>query len=343
MLKHLDEHWHEASDHVHWNESFYFNCFDSKKRWACAVRIGATPNAGEKDGFICLYLPDDTTGFVRTSQPLGDRADIATGNLEFRCREPFDVWEVRYDGPIHHFLERASHENVRRTLSKDTATRRLRLDLEFRAKHEPFDYDKRRVSLRPLRDLVRSTGSRGLPRRLRGALRTLRALPSMMGAHHYEQSGVVRGTIAIDESPVPVEGLGQRDHSWGVRDMRVPTNWRWMSCQFGDDLCFNAIQVDVLAMRLQSGFVRHDGVTEALEGWHYDPTYSSSRFWPDEVQLLLKAKSGREFSLSAEVVTPLPVVAETENDPVLVTAARAKYRWGEQSADGMVEFMEQLR
>ena len=99
--------------------------------------------------FICLYLPDDTTGFVRTSQPLGDRADIATGNLEFRCREPFDVWEVRYDGPIHHFLERASHENVRRTLSKDTATRRLRLDLEFRAKHEPFDYDKRRVSLRP--------------------------------------------------------------------------------------------------------------------------------------------------------------------------------------------------
>ena len=60
--------------------------------------------------------------------------------------------------------------------------------------------------------------------------------------------------------------------------------------RFGDDLCFNAIQVDVLAMRLQSGFVRHDGVTEALEGWHYDPTYSSSRFWPDEVQLLLKGE-----------------------------------------------------
>jgi len=36
------------------------------------------------------------------------------------------------------------------------------------------------------------------------------------------------------------------------------------------------------------------------------------------------------------------VIARTEGDDVLVTAARAKYHWGGQTADGMVEFMEQL-
>lgn len=342
MLKRSDEHWHEATGHPHWNESFYFNFFDSEKRWACATRVGATPNADEEDGFICLYLPDQTTGFVRTSQSLSNRTRIAAEQIEFRCRTPLEVWEIRYDGPIHHFAEVASDDNVRRTLSKDAPSKHLVLDLEFQAKHEPFDYDKRSVGMRPVGDVIRSLGSGNFFGKLRSTLRTVRTLPSMMEAHHYEQSGVIHGTVSIDGEAVSLEGLGQRDHSWGVRDMRAPANWRWMSCQFGDNLCFNATQVDVLGMRVQGGFVLHDGVVEVLESWHYDATHRSSRFWPDEVQLVLNAKSGQEFALSAEVVTPLPVVAETQDDPVLVTAARARYRWGERTADGMVEFMEQL-
>ncbi|HET6414644.1 MAG TPA: hypothetical protein VFG22_00010, partial [Polyangiales bacterium] len=63
---------------------------------------------------------------------------------------------------------------------------------------------------------------------------------------------------------------------------------------------------------------------------------------PDAVGLVLTAKSGYQFALEAEVVTPLPVIAKTEREDVLVTAARAKYFWGERVAQGMVEFMEQL-
>lgn len=343
MLERTDEHWHEPTDHAHWNESFYFNFFDAEKGWACAVRIGATPNAREQDGFICLYLPDQTTGFVRTTQQLGDRTEIVAGELEFRCRTPFEAWEVRYDGPIHHFVEAASDNDVRRTLLSEGPTKRLRLNLEFQAGHPPVDYDKRRVVMRPLADLFRGLGGGHRFRKLRNAFRTLRALPSMMGAHHYEHSGVIHGTVSVDGETVALEGVGQRDHSWGVRDMRAPANWRWMSCQFGDDLSFNATQVDVLGLRVQGGFVLHDGITEVLESWHYDATRGSSRFWPDEVQLVLRTMSGVEFVVAAKVTTPLPVVAETEDDPVLVTAARARYRWGERTADGMVEFMEQLR
>jgi hypothetical protein len=67
-----------------------------------------------------------------------------------------------------------------------------------------------------------------------------------------------------------------------------------------------------------------------------------SSFWPDTIDVVLTAKSGYQFAIEAEVVTPLPVIATTEGDDVLVTAARAKYHWGGQTADGMVEFMEQL-
>jgi hypothetical protein len=101
--------------------------------------------------------------------------------------------------------------------------------------------------------------------------------------------------------------------------------------------------VDVLGMRVQGGFVLHDGVTEALESWRYGTTHATSSFWPDTVQAVLTTKSGYQVALDAEVATPLPVIARTEDEDVLVTAARARYHWGDRTADGMVEFMEQLR
>ncbi len=344
MLEPTDEHWHPPTKQRHWNESFYFNFFDTDGGWACATRVGATPSAGGQDGFICLYLPDHTTGFVRTSQSLDeDRSRIAAGGIELRCVEPFRTWQIAYEGPIHHFNEPASNEDLRRTLDREAPTRLLKLELEVTSLHVALDYDKRSIRMRPMGDLVRSAGSGNAFHALRRAFRALVALPAMMDAHHYEQSGTVRGTVTLDGKPTAIRGLGERDHSWGVRDMRAPANWRWLSCQFGEDLCFNATQVDVLGMRVQGGFVLHDGVTEALESWRYATTHATSSFWPDTVEVVLTTKSGYQVALDAEVVTPLPVVARTEDEDVLVTAARASYRWGDRTADGMVEFMEQLR
>lgn len=344
MLESADEHWHPPSEQAHWNESFYFNCFDVRSGWACATRVGVTPSQNERDGFVCLYLPDQSTGFVRTWQRLDEEGSrVASGGIELVCVAPFRTWQIHYDGPIHHFPEPATNDDLRRTLDASAASRHLRLDLEVHALHAPFDYDKRSVRLRPVGELLQASASDAPLRSLGRTLRTLRALPAMMQAKHYEQAGQVRGTVTLDGKSCAFRGFGQRDHSWGVRDMRAPASWRWLSCQFGEDLCFNATQVDVLGMRVQGGFVVHDGVSEALRAWRYEATHTTSQLWPDSLGVVLTAKSGYQLALGAEVVTPLPVIASTKNDDVLVTAARAKYRWGDRTADGMVEFMEQLR
>ena len=344
MLERSDEHWHQPTKHSHWNESFYFNFFDLDSGWAGATRVGVTPNKGVQDGFVCLYLPDGTTAFIRTSQPVDpDRSRIASGGIEVRCVEPLHTWQVQYNGPIHHFASQATSDDIRRTLDSSAPTKHLQLELEFASLHAPFDYDQRTVQRRPMRDLLRAATAKNPLRTLQRTFRTLGALPAMMKANHYEQSGTARGTVTVDGEATAVAGFGQRDHSWGVRDMRAPANWRWLSCQFGNDLCFNATQVDVLGMRVQGGFVLYGGVTEALEGWRYEASHRSSAFWPDTLDVVLTAKSGAQFALQVEVTTPLPVIAKTEEDDVLVTAARAKYRWGSRAAIGMVEFMEQLR
>jgi hypothetical protein len=58
---------------------------------------------------------------------------------------------------------------------------------------------------------------------------------------------------------------------------------------------------------------------------------------------VLTVKSGHQFTIEAEIVSPLPVIARTDDQDVLVSAARAKYHWGNRSADGMVEYMERPR
>jgi hypothetical protein len=343
MLAPADEHWHPPTTHTHWNESFYFNVFDADTGWACAVRVGATPNAGAQDGFVCLYLPDSTTGFIRASEPFeGNSSRIAARGIEVRCLDPLRKWQVRYDGPIHRFGVRATDDDIRRTLDANAPTQHLQLEFQLDSLHPPVDYDKRTVRGRPFRELFHATHARHPLRSLKRTLRTLGALPAMMKANHYEQSGKARGTLALDGNATEIAGFGQRDHSWGVRDMRAPANWRWLSCQFGAELCFNATQVDVLGMRVQGGFVLYGGVTEALESWRYEAKHSSS-YWPDTLDVVLTAKSGAQFALEVEVTTPLPVIATTEDEDVLVTAARANYRWGSRTAVGMVEFMEQLR
>lgn len=343
MWEAADEHWHQPSDHAHWNESFYFNVFDADTGWACAARVGATPNAGEQDGFICLYLPDDTTGFIRTSEALDDdHSRIAAGGLELLCLEPFRAWQIRYDGPIHRFEEPAKLDALRRTLDPDAPSKHLTLDLEARSLHAPFDYRKRSLRMRPLRDMLGGAGPRSPWQRARRTLRTLRTLPAMTRAHHYEQPVTIRGSLGIDGEATSIVGLGQRDHSWGVRDMRAPARWRWLSCSFGEDFGFNATQVDVLGMRVLAGFVLHDGAAERLRSWQYDAQHGTSAYWPDVLSVTLVTESGRRFALEAEVVTPLPVIAQTQGEEAVVTASRATFRSGDRTAVGMVELMEQL-
>ena len=342
MLEPTDEHWHASTKQAHWNESFYFNAFDTAAGWGCAVRVGASPNACTRDGFVCLFLPDHTTGFIRTSQQLtGDESRIVAGGIEPVCAEPFERWRITYDGPIHHYSRAASSSDILCTLTS-APEKHLVLELELEALSTVVDYEDRSVRMRPVSELVRF-GKRGNTlRTIQRTLRALGALPAMMGAQHYEQSMSMRGTLTVDGERHTIAGYGQRDHSWGVRDMGVPASWRWVSCQFGDDLCFNATQVDLLGMRVQSGFVYAAGETEAIDRWGYDATHDTSPYWPDSMEVRLETKSGREITLAAKVTTPLPVIAEPDRADVLVTAARAEYRWKGRTADGVVEFMERL-
>ncbi len=341
-----DESTHLSGSHEYWNESFYFNFFDSKQQWSGFSRIGFSPNQGYADGFICLYFPDGSSGFIRNWEASTDpkTKKSAVGAMQHICHEPFKKWQLLYQGPIYHFREPESMANFGRSMLADVPQKQLNLDITFVPLHPPFDFhDSMRKRLIPWQELSKKFHPKYLTKHLGSLFRKLRLAPTMSGANHYEQAGQIEGSITVDDEVFKIKGYGQRDHSWGVRDMRVPSNWRWLSCQFGDTLCFNAIQVDVLALRVSGGYVYHEGQLDVVIDWLCEPHYEDGKHWPDHVAVSIKTRSGKQLHLHAKAITNIPVLAPVEGDVTLVTASRGLYEWQGKKAYGIIEFMEQLK
>jgi hypothetical protein len=320
------------------------NVFDPERNLGVVSRIAFSPNRGFADGFVFLYLPDGTAGFIRTWERCPDhRGHNSVGPIEHVCVEPFRQWRLRYRGPLYHFEEPARMGDFMQSMLTDIPRKEIEVDLRFEAIHEVFDFhaSMKREWLSGA-ELLAKLRPRYFFSHLGPALRKLALLRTMSGAQHYEHAGRVEGEVRIGGETHDLKGFGQRDHSWGVRDMRVPTNWRWFSGQFGNELCFNAIKVEVLGLRASGGYVYHDGTVEALASWSYEAEMAAPRQGPKRVSLTLVCGSGKRFELTGTALTNIPVIALTGGDAAVVNEAHTRFVCGERSGHGVSEFMEQL-
>jgi len=218
----------------------------------------------------------------------------------------------------------------------------VKLDLSFESLHDPFDFHAtiQKRLLGPEKMLPKFAPGH-LFRNFALGVRNARSLPAMSGAHHYEQAVVVSGTVTIDGKVHPVSGMGQRDHSWGVRDMRVPTNWRWFSCQFGQELCFNATRVEVLGIEAVGGYAYLEGKAHGLRDWTVETKMHPGGDWADRVDLKLTLDNGTVVPVGADLITNIPVLIETEGQATVVNEGLARFSWNGRRALGISEFMGQ--
>jgi len=302
-----DEKTHPAGAQKYWNESFYFNFFDTEGNWGGATRIGFSPNQGFADGMVFLYFPNG------------------------------------YKGPIYYFEDPAVMGDLARAMLVDLPRKEIELDLEFRAIHEVFDFhESMKRELISGRELIKKLRPDNLLNDAGLGLWKLARLPRMSRARHYEHAGRIEGRIRVDGQAHGLKGFGQRDHSWGVRDMRVLTNWRWFSGQFGDELCFNAIKAQALAFRASGGYVFHRGKAEALKNWSFEAELDESGRWARKVSLLLVTQSDKRFNIRGTAMANIPVRVNTGGCVTVVNEARSRFSWDGNTGYGISEFMGQL-
>jgi len=251
---------HQPFAHDDSGESYYFNGFDSSRNIGFAIRVGLKPNLQQADSFICLFLPDGQTGFLRqhvTWVPPTDfnaLPDIEVGGVRIRCLQPNRQWSVDFNGDIHIYPPHATEQDLFRVLdSPGQNLQSVSLSASFEACSQAVDFESvREKSMQPAAKLLRSILSSFNARSLRHFALAIRSLKMMMQGGHCEQPMLFKAQLQF-QGNTELQGMAHRDHSWGVRDARCIRNWKWLSCVFDKDYAVNITQVELLGLRVTAG------------------------------------------------------------------------------------------
>jgi hypothetical protein len=83
----------------------------------------------------------------------------------------------------------------------------------------------------------------------------------------YEIPCTVTGSVKVDDEVLPLDGPGQRDHSWGVRDW-WSFGWCWSSGHLDDGTHTHLTDVRIPGMELAPGYVQRGGELQPVVHGH---------------------------------------------------------------------------
>ncbi len=226
-----DEGWHDAGPERLWNESWYFDFFDPAGALGGYVRIGRYPNLGVVWYWACLVGEGRPLVTVLAHDLAAPRRD---GSLELRgdglwadhnCETPWDHWSlgleafgVGLDDPAEVYSPEPRGDRVG-----------LAFDLEWET--DPGD---------------------------RGPDAQASVFRYPAGLDRYEVPCRVHGEILVGPDTIELDGWGQRDHSWGVRDW-WGNGWVWNAGRLDDGTRFHGVEARITGVTWSIGYVGDAG------------------------------------------------------------------------------------
>lgn len=198
-----DEARHEPTDEELWSESWYLDFVDERLGVAGYVRLGLYPGLGRAWYWACIVGPGRPLVTVIDHEVPLPRA----GTHEIRTE---GLWaDYTVETPLDHVTVGVEAFAV--------------------AVDDPADtYGDLRGERVPLgMDLEWETDGAGY------------AYP---GVSRYEVPCQVHGEVLVGDESFTIDGWGQRDHSWGVRDW-WSYGWSWTAGRLGDGTRFHGVDV----------------------------------------------------------------------------------------------------
>jgi hypothetical protein len=210
-----DENRHTPDDEDLWNESYYCDFVRDDGTMGGWLRLGLYPNrqlawwtawivwpgppggAGDQPG-VCSAdysapVPPDDTLVSETGSAGSGGSGSNEQRIEIDLRRPLEEFRLAVSAPAH-FIDPPEQVYAHLQGEQSGVPAQLDLDLTWTTDGVPYHYD----------------------------LTT-----------RYEIPCLVNGTVTIDGEAFSVDGQGQRDHSWGVRDWWA-FGWCWCSVRLDD-------------------------------------------------------------------------------------------------------------
>jgi len=291
---------HPFGKHISWSEVFYFNFYDRDEDICAFMRIGLKPNTAEKSMFCYIMMPDRSVLGSRDQEHFSNN-DLKVNGLTFERVRPEKEWRVKYSGAM------------KRTHGASSGIVDTSLDLTYLALNKTFDY--------------RECGLWD------------KEFAPQMAADHTEQFGKIQGTLRTGDTELQLNGLGEKDHAWGVKDWTAPTTWIWLSCQFSESFAFNLTKLmerDVA----DGGFIHADGenrpITKALVN-----TECEANGAPKKLRIWFWEKNREVHQVEGVVLryVKIPFTDTMERTLPVMYACLVRYRKGDVHGYGIAEYL----
>jgi hypothetical protein len=292
---------HEFGDHAEWNESFYFNFYDRSKDVCGFMRIGLKPNKNEKSVFCFFMLPDGSIVGLKGGLPYTG-PDLTVNGLTFTRIEPEKRWKLTFDG-------------LMAKMANPPAPVKASFSLDFTALNDIFDY---RACVSGHKEEISKS----------------------VASEHLEQFGRVKGVLKVEDKEYTIDGLGERDHSWGIREWTAPKMWIWLTCQFSETAALNVTKLAVEQGEVDAGFIHLDGKSMPLDAAHIDTTFAPGG-GPVSFKMKLKDMSGKSHTVEAEIIKQavLPFEGPDKKSLAIMYETLARYRMDGKVGYGIAEYL----
>lgn len=211
------------------NDSSYFNGIDTSGSFFLSRMSFRTDRTNEH--WLEFYHPE--LGLLRRLSSLGEEGDgFNQGALSFICLSPAKQWSIQFEG----------------TMQSDAGTHQVVINMKFEAKTPLIDFQHAMIPENTAEQIAKEKWSRSF-------FQKLKEIKKM----HFEQGGVLSGTISVDGKEQHYQFRSMRDHSWGLRKWSEWDRHIWICGMLDNGDCINISMIKYNYLgQLAAGFYIKD-------------------------------------------------------------------------------------
>jgi hypothetical protein len=314
-----DDLMHPLGPEQNFNESAYYNFFDTKKSLGGWFRIGNRANEGNAERTVCLYLPDGRVLFSFGRPAITSNDAFDAGGLRFEVLEMTDRHRTTFDGNVVELREPRQMADPKAAF-QNNPKKRVAFDLEHVAVGPLYGH---KAEEKPGED-----ASQGFARA------------------HFEQHMKVTGSLTIDGEVQRIEGFGLRDHSWGPRFWQAIHSYEWLTLNFGEGLgaMISCVQRDAEGKETSRGGVIVRGMEmERIVDAQITAEYEDNGLYHKSLTAKIKTEKGVEHTITGTVKSFIPLRNRRENLETFIGEGMTEWRLGDQVGYGLSEFLRQKK
>ena len=218
------------SNHKEWNESYYLCFADTKNNLRGMSRMGFKPNKPEGMTFLFFFLPDGSAaGYHATEEVESYSNPFSVESVTHECIESEKVWHYSFNGNMVVVENPEDFPKVREYPELISDFIEVKMDINFKPLNDVYEYSEHMT--KESLELGRKAGDK-----------------------HWEQIALISGEINLSEEKFVLDNvLGQRDHTYGIREWTGVGNWLYYVVWFNENLAINPAAIITDDGRLSTG------------------------------------------------------------------------------------------